>query len=420
MSNNKIVIEEVFINKNRIDYHYTVTGEWLKCFNLDEEFFIEYSIDISTVPVSIAIIPLLANILPMAWVCDAEIVIPVCDKAFYNSIEGFKKGYREMYPITNFAGNLIAAKLEDNHPGKSGGAASFFSGGVDAFDTLVCHADEHPILITLWGADVKFEDLKGWNNVVKHLATTSEEFDVDFVVVKSCFRRYLNEKEMNRRIVKDNWWHGYQHGIGMICHAAPITYVLKKDTIYFASSYTSADKGKMTCASDPTIDNFVRFGDSHIVHDGYEHTRQIKLDNITQFSKNRGKQIQLRVCWEAEGGTNCCQCEKCWRTLLGIYAMGEDPKKYGFGYDNFSEVCKLVQKNQYLLKHNRFYFYSEIQQYLCNNYNYDTVESSLRWFYDIEIDKLGNECIFRRIVRRVKKNVKVIINDILNLNNGKP
>lgn len=406
MYENKIVIENVSIEKNRINYHYTISGEWLDCFKEDEQFYIEYSIDVSSIPISIAVVPLLANLLPMAWICNAEIITPVCDRAFYESIPNLKKGYIDMYPMMEFAGNIIVKQLEENHSGTDGGTATFFSGGVDAFDTLVSHVNEHPTLITLWGADVKFEDEIGWNNVLNHLYSTSKNFGIDVVVVKSCFRRYLNENILNRKVAKDNWWHGFQHGIGLLSHAAPIAYIMKKDIIYIAASYTVSDKGKYTCASDPTIDNYLRFCDTHIVHDGYNHSRQDKINNIINFSKSNKTEVKIRVCWEAEGGKNCCNCEKCWRTILGIYSAGEDPQKYGFHFDDFSKICNVIKEKSYLMRHNRFYFYKEIQKVLHKNYSRESIDSSLLWFYDINIENLGKECLLKRAIRRLKRLLK--------------
>ena len=402
MNYNRIVIDQIILDRNRIDYGYTIFGEWKKCFNEDNHFFIEYSIDISHVPESIAVVPFLANILPIAWICNAEIVVPECDKAFYESIKYFKNGYQQMYPNTNFAGNLIVGKLKENHSGTSGGSIAFFSGGVDAYNTLISHANEYPTLVTLWGADIKIEDEEGWHNVLKAVAASSREFNVDFISIKSFLRYFINEKELNKRICIDNWWHGYQHGIGIICHAAPISYLQKKKIIYFASSYTLADKGKVTCASDPSIDNFVRFGDSLVVHDGYEYTRQDKLVNIVRFSIESKKKIDLRVCWEAKGGTNCCNCEKCWRTILGIYSLNADPREYGFEFNNLTEISKKIFRNQYLLRHNRFYYYLDIQKSMRKNYTPTTIDPSLLWFYNKDIDELGKESVFCKIARRLK------------------
>ena len=35
-----------------------------------------------------------------------------------------------------------------------------------------------------------------------------------------------------------------------------------------------------------------------------------------------------------KGGSNCCNCEKCWRTISGIYVEGFNPHKFGFEYSD--------------------------------------------------------------------------------------
>lgn len=405
---NKITIQQILIEDNKITYLYKVEGLWQKAFRLYEKFYIEYSCNISKVPEDIAVIPLLANVLPIAWIYDAEIVVPICDEDFYNSIEDFKNGYRDMFPMMDFKGKLTVGKLQKNRPTlQKNTSAAFFSGGVDAFNTLVSHADENPTLFTLWGADVKFEDISGWRRVESHLKETAQEFNTDFVTIKSCFRRFLDEGILTKAVDKsgDGWWHGFQHGIGIISHAAPAMYALGKRIVYFASSFTEADKGKVTCASDPTIDNFVKFCGCNVVHDGYEYTRQMKIHNITQFAKRTGMHIPLRVCWESSGGSNCCNCEKCWRTILGIYAEGFDPKEFGFEYDDFSNVVINIHKNQELLKHHRESRYAPMQQVLRRNYSKNTICKELKWFYNVDINKLGEISIWKKGFLKIKRKI---------------
>jgi hypothetical protein len=384
---NRIIIDMPVITGHRISYNYTVEGEWEKAFKLDEKFYIEYSCDISPVSSGVAVVPLLANLLPMAWVYDAEVIAPVCDEDFYNSIPEFKKGYIDMYPMMQFGGKLTVAELKKNVPQTQTGVAAFFSGGVDAFNTLTQHADEKPTLLTLWGADVTFDDKIGWKNVEDHLKHTAKEFDLDYVIIKSCFRRFLNEKVLSDQVKKsgDGWWHGFQHGLGIISHAAPVAYVLGKSTVYIASSFTVAEKGKVTCASDPTIDNYIRFCSSCVKHDGYEFNRQMKIHNIVEYSRNHSIKIPLRVCWISKGGTNCCNCEKCWRTMLGIYAEGEAPRKYGFKYSNI-QLKKLAFKMRF--SNNKFIrisTYKPIQMAMKKNVKKNQLPYGIRWFYNVNI-----------------------------------
>lgn len=405
---NRILVEEPIIETNRIICHYTVEGAWSTAFKQKDKVVIEYSIDISSVPMGIAIVPFLANVLPMAWVYDAEIAVPICDKAFYNSIPEFKKGYQAMYPMMSLGGQFTVGKLEENVLDKNGQSGAFFSGGVDAFNTLVCHAKEKPVLLTLWGADVHLDDVGGWKNVLTQLQETSRQFGVDYVTIKSEFKMFQNEDILTKAVAQsgDGWWHGFQHGIGIICHAAPVAWVLKLSTVYFASTFTAADRGRVTCASDPTIDNYVRFGGTHVVHDGYEFNRQMKVHNITQFAKKTGMRIPLRVCWESTGGSNCCNCEKCWRTMLAIYAENQNPHEYGFAYTD-KQLKKIAQKMRY--SEDKMFSslrYASIQNAMRQNCTKQELPKTIQWFYDADMSALGKAPMWRKCVRKVKQYIR--------------
>ncbi len=391
------------IQENRIEYYYEVEGTWKEAFQLEKTFSVAYSMDISFVPPSVAVVPLLANILPIAWVYDAEIIVPSCDKDFYDCIEEVKQGYRDMYPRMNFGGTLTVDQIEENPVKNQSGTCAFFSGGVDAFNTLTKHISEKPTLITLWGADVDLTDETGWNRVKEHLEETCKEFELDYVMIKTGFRDFLHEGVLGAVVREsgDGWWHGFQHGIGIISHAAPIMYALGKKTVYFASSFTIADKGRVTCASDPSIDNYVRFCGCNIIHDGYEFNRQMKIHNITQFTKKSGKRISLRVCWESMGGSNCCNCEKCWRTILGLYAECVSPEEYGFHYS--SQQLAMIAKKMKSGRNPMFSSlrYQPIQNSMRRNIKKEDLPTQIQWFYSEDLKKYDKIKLYRRIWRRI-------------------
>lgn len=404
---NKIVISEVLINNNKISYKYNINGYWREAYRVNEPFNIEYECDISGVPESIAVIPLLANILPIAWVYDAEIIVPSCDKDFFDSIDDFKQGYKNMYPMIHFGGKITVSKLQENICDGTGSVA-FFSGGVDAFNTLINHEKEQPTLLTVWGADIQFEDIIGWERVRNHLKYTAEEFNVDYVTIKSAFRRVIDMEVLNNKVKDsgDSWWHGFQHGIGIISHAAPVMYAKKKNKVYFASSFTAEDKGKVTCASDPTIDNYVRFCGAKVYHDGYEFTRQMKIHNIVQFSLKTGRNIELRVCWQSSGGSNCCNCEKCWRTILGIYVEGANPNNFGFDYDK-----KQLHKLSFLMRSIpnpliRNSTYCSIQKDMKKKHDKKFYPKEIRWVYDVAPEKFGQGIWYVKILRKITNCVR--------------
>lgn len=395
---NTIKIRAPEIIGNGVKFSYEVSGAWQESFSARRECIMEYSMDLRALPGSVAIVPFLANLLPMAWVYDAEIIVPACDADFYDSIEAFKQGYRKMYPTMTFGGKLTVAALEKNAPADQHGAAAFFSGGVDAFHTLTCHAKEKPTLITLWGADIKLGDTLGWQRVEALLKDTAAAFETDYVTIRSGFRGFLNEGVLSEKVAHsgDGWWHGFQHGLGIIAHAAPVAYLLGKKTVYIASSHTAGDIANLTCASDPTIDNYIRFCGCQVSHDGYDFTRQAKLHHITRFSKETGKKIPLRVCWESAGGSNCCHCEKCFRTILGIYAEGFDPREFGFEYGDFGALCREIAKNRDMMQWHRESRYVPMHRALRENYSLQTVSPHLRWLYRTDASRLGELSFFQK------------------------
>lgn len=405
---NRIAIQMPFINGKTVEYKYAISGEWQDVFREKESFAIEYSVDISSVPSEILLIPLLTNVLPISWVCDAEIIVPVCDEDFYNCISAIRHGYEDMYPMICFNGKITAKTLKKNVIQSDQGSAMFFSGGVDAFCTLIRHRSEKPALITLWGSDITLDDTVGWDNVNSHSIEVSNTFDVDYIAVKTGFRKFLNAGVLSQKVKSsgDGWWHGFQHGIGIIGHAAPAMYALGKKRVYIASSFTAADKGKVTCASDPSIDNNVRFFGATVIHDGYELTRQDKIQIITRFSRETGIEVPLRVCWESKGGSNCCHCEKCWRTILGIYAAGADPNEFGFNYSSLNELGKEIKHNRVKIGTYKESRYKPIWTAIRKNYSLWTINPGLRWFYLSRFSELETGSKFERMCQKIKNAVR--------------
>ncbi|MDF2943979.1 MAG: hypothetical protein K0S01_2837 [Herbinix sp.] len=405
---NSIVIEKVIVIANHIECTFTICGEWKKYFITEEAFFAEYSKKIDEVPKSVAVIPFLCNILPLVWIFDAEVILDDLDKDFYESIEVFKQGYVQMYPGISFKGRVTPKQLTDNIQDNLDQAATLFSGGVDAYNTLISHIDENPVLVTLWGADITFEDQVGWKLVDNHISSIADKNKLDYVSIKTSFRRFLNEGALSDyvfQITGDNWWYGFQHGIGIIGHMAPFAYQYKIKTTYIASSLTNDDK--TTCASDPSIDNYIKYCGSQVIHDGYEYSRPEKVHRISEYVKRTENPIQLRVCWESEGGSNCCHCEKCYRTILCLLAVKSDSRKYGFNYtdDEFADMMKDFRMKIHFLHESYLVVYKNIQNIMRKNYNINQVNQNLKWFYKADLDKvlsIQNRSIYR-LLRKGKK-----------------
>lgn len=301
-----ITLEDVKILDNKILYKYSTSVKVKDYFNFRSEFFIEYSLNISTVPLSILVIPFITNALPLSWLLDETIIIPEIDYDFYCSIDLIKKGYIKMYPMLKFKGNIVANKVVKNANFNKCEvrSLSFFSGGVDSYNTLLRHIDEKPILVTMWGSDITLEDHEGWKNISNLIDTASNIFNLKHESIKSNFRYFLNAIKLSQLVKKSNdgWWHGFQHGIGIAGHAAPVAWLYNSPSCYIASTRSKKDLINLTCASHPDIEGQMHFAATKVVHDGFEENRQDKIKNIVEYSKISEGIFPLHVCWQSRGG----------------------------------------------------------------------------------------------------------------------
>lgn len=406
-------VTKILKKDNRIEYFYEANGKWKELLRLEENMFIEYNINIEKVPDSISIVPFLCNVLPISWIFDLTINIDSIDQEFYKCLKQVKKGYIDMYPSIKMMGSLKINKKEQNNY-KANGVAALFSGGVDAFNTLFQHIDEKPILVTLWGADIKLDDLKGWKKVSDYHIQTAKDFNLEYQFIKTNFRTFINYGALNRSLkplYHGEWWHDFQHGIGILGHVAPLAFVKKLKTLYIASSNTIDVKGIIPCASDPTIDNYLKYSSCKVVHDGYEFNRQDKIHNICTFvEKNNLKNIPIRVCWQSSGGDNCCECEKCYRTILGIIIEKKNPLDYGFNLTDKKRKRMMKKLRQYA-KYNLYNYYQVMQDRLIRNYSLAETPKDLIWFRKLKIKNKKPRYVklFEKIISYLKRGINKLI-----------
>jgi hypothetical protein len=127
------------------------------------------------------------------------------------------------------------------------------------------------------------------------------------------------------------------------------------------------------------------------VHDGYEFSRQAKIHYITKYVKESKEQLFLRVCWESSGGSNCCRCEKCYRTILAIIAEGGEPRNYGFNFNNYEFWKMMLDLRSKLREYQDFwrlkYGYNHIQNTLRKNFVLKEIDKNIRWFYKLDLEQ---------------------------------
>lgn len=405
---NKFIVEKIIKKDKSIIYKYSVIGKWKKYFDLKKVFQINYDFDIEKIPESICVIPLITNILPIVWIFNATLEINEIDKDFFYSIPEFKKGFINMYPQINFKGDIKIKKVIENEYEITNNVGQFFSGGVDAFSTLVTHIDEKPLLINLQGSDIDLNNNVVIDNIKKDIEDTAEKLNLNTTFVKSTFKNIIRQKKATlytEKIVNDGYWHAFQHGLAIIGHGAPIAYYFKLKKIYIAATFT--EKIHVPCASDPSIDNYVRLSKTSIFHDGYNLDRQEKIKNIIHYASNTSQDLKLRVCLDENSANNCCHCEKCYRTIYEIIVNDYDPHKLGFFYDD--TLFKRVKKdfnNKIVLGH--LIHWTRIQKtFLSKKEKYEN-DDRFNWILNYNFSTKMNFrkfiCkIYYAIIKRIKK-----------------
>lgn len=318
------------------------------------------------------------------------------DKTFYECLDDVKQGYIDMYPKFQFEGSLKIGKIINNTKISAEKKLVLFSGGVDAFQTLLSHLEEKPCLATVWGADVKLDDILGWEKIIAHTKMTSEQYGLKWTSVKTNFREMLNIPEIEiyaKYYIGDGWWHGLQHGLALITSVAPYNYVEGIKTTYIASSFMIKEKGIITCASDPSIDNYVKYACTDTIHDGYDFNRQQKIKRICEFADQYDIKIPLHVCWESKGGDNCCKCEKCYRTMFGIIAEKRNSNNYGFNCSeqSITDISEDILNNIEILESR----WNPIIETFKRNYSIDDTPDNLKWIQKMTIKQM-NSCFKKK------------------------
>lgn len=378
-----IKIKEVSNQNNIITVDYDVSEDIIKYFNMDNKFKVEYKEDISKVPEEVSVIPFLTNVLPIIWLTDSVLEIDKIDQSFIESAEDVKKAFIDMYPNAKFKGkikvkNHILIPKDDSKEEKS---SIFFSGGVDSTSSLITVEKSKPILITIWGSDIWDYDELGWQKAKETVERFGKEFNLKNWYVKSNFRKFIKEQVLTedfKNDLQDSWWHGVQHGIGLLGHVAPYAYQYNITTHYIPATYTKEDKN-VTCASYPTIDESLKFVNCKVIHEGFDKTRQQKIKNICEYTKNSNKDIKLRVCYMERGTKlNCCHCEKCYRTILAILSEKQDPRKYGFEIDNMNQIEKEIKEKNLITKPTEK-MWKEIQDNFLQDKKYWKKQKDVKW-----------------------------------------
>ena len=196
-------------------------------------------------------------------------------------------------------------------------AASFFSGGVDSFysvlstDSRYSSADPRFIrfLILCQGWDIPLDDPHLCADVRAHLERAAGDLGKELVIVRT------NVVNFVKRV---GWTsNGYGPSLGGIALALSAI----ADTVYRPASYAYHQlPAKGSNSAHPFFDSLWSTEAVDIVHSGGGATR---VEKVARVSRSSVALAHLRVCWQHVGEAyNCCRCEKCVRTMAEFELCG--------------------------------------------------------------------------------------------------
>lgn len=337
---------QISASSKRVDFDYSMSDDIKKFFSKNK-FFIEYDIDINSVPEEIIVIPFLANILPVSWFAGFDVNVKKLDENFYNSILQIKKEFAKYYPeISNNRSNFYVSQLICTpKKNKTHKTAMLFSGGIDSYATFFRHYDETPDLIMIRGADIALKDIQQWEGVMNYMHSTAILKNNNKYYISSNIRDFMTF-EVDKLLPNFGWWGKIQHGLALTTLCAPLVHLKNYRTIYIAST-RSIHIPFSPWGSMPETDNLIKWGCSKIIHDGYELSRLMKVETIIEKSAPLENKPLIRVCYnEFKSDLNCNRCEKCCRTMFALLINSKNPNDYGFRATNevYGHILRNIKK----------------------------------------------------------------------------
>lgn len=330
---NNIILQNLSVKGSIVECELLVSDNIKKYFT-SNHFFFEYNEDVTSVPESILICPFVGSLLGLAWVTNSVIWVKEIDRKFYESLSRVKDAYQDIYYFYPLKGRVVPSIFVDNILAENESANKsliLFSGGADCHASLIRNMHKKPILCNIQGWYNSFDSSDKVADADKRdIDAFAHKFNLPFSFARSNFATIQNLAVFDRdyqKSIGDSLWHGFLHSMAFITCAIPIAFKNSVNEIIIASSLTTGLN--FLCASNSTTDSEFRFA-SHgfVLHDGFELHRQNKIQVITDFQRKIGHPYFMRVCSFHE--TNCCACEKCFRTVLGIVAENSDPEDFGF------------------------------------------------------------------------------------------
>lgn len=416
MSKTKYIkIEKPKILKNRLLLSKFCASKSLKKYFQSRFFFAEYDKDIQNVSTSVLEIPVVSNIIPLAWAVGANIYVEELDKRYLESLNRIKSVMKGWYPNLSFSTDINVEEIVPNNSAIEGHRLGLlFSGGIDSTSSYIRHKNKKPNLIMVWGADIPLNRKEFWRDVKKKCKDFVDQENMKISFIKTNMRQFINERlltmKFGRYLTASDWWGALHHGVGLLGLCAPIAVSEQIGTILIPSSHTR-ELSEYRWGSHPLIDNEMSWANTKVVHDGYDLSRQKKIRYVLKnYIRNSKRYPPLRVCWSQFRDFNCGKCEKCSRTIAGLVLEKIDPNECGFNIESgfFDFLKQQFIERRFSLSPGKAFLWRDIQRQIPKvmKHNLCGCKDFFTWLRGFNISRIEtqkNNTIVQRLLNISKK-----------------
>ncbi|WP_235853676.1 hypothetical protein [Halosimplex salinum] len=405
-------------------------------------FYAEYDVDVSELPRSILSIPVLAQMCPVAWAVGADVHVPEVDRRFLDSLERVGRTLCEMYPFMQ-GGRVVAESAPeprdgsavtsegadddptaagDQRPGVADGAGLLFTGGINSLSPYVRHREERPTLIATRAWHVGPGEDRRWAQWRGNVREYAERFGVDAQFVETNLLEVVDSRLLSIRFTDEHdggWYSAVGDGLGFLGLVAPLTVAEDIGTLYIGARHwegfpTPAGldhwEGRgMPWGSHPDIDEAVRWGGTTVCHDGFELTRQERVELVAEFLADEHPDLPVWACEESERRRNCNRCENCFRTALGLALAGRDPARHELPLDPaaFEFARERFETGEWLPDRHHAEYWRELRDRLDADTDLpvEGSEPFRQWLRAADLDAVAGSPVRDRAVRTVARAV---------------
>jgi hypothetical protein len=295
---------------------------------------------LGSMPTSILWSPGLFNVAPLVWAFGLTLSVPFRHEPMERGLEKIRAKLQQFYPSMSWAGRIVF-EGEMEPTAAYAGAVAFYSGGLDSVQTVYRHFDEHPELVFL---DLEALSPAFRRDSLRMAREFARAHQLSLTCIATNIATFIDRDRLNfgaLRAIGQNWWTGVQYGLGMTSAAAPVAYVKRAGTVYYASSFN--EEFNVAGGSDPELEGNVAWPGSRVIHDSFDRTRQRKIEMLAADRPMPSVRPYLQVCHgPLDGLLNCGTCEKCLRTMAGLMVEGEEPADWGFKIDGGAAMRRIA------------------------------------------------------------------------------